>query len=82
MGGVQVCPGDIVGCDDDGIVVVPQAVAAIVAAHAREVLLADMRKRAKHFAELGYPADDSVDVTKVEKHYADLDAAAGGGSAR
>jgi regulator of RNase E activity RraA len=74
MGGVQVCPGDIVGCDDDGIVVVPQAVAAIVATHAREVLLADMRKRKKHFAELGYPADDSVDVEKIEKYYANLGA--------
>lgn len=77
MGGVQVCPGDIVGCDDDGIVVVPQAVAAQVAGHAREVLLADMRKRAKHFVELGYPADASVDVAGVEKYYAGLDAAAG-----
>jgi len=78
MGGVQVCPGDIVGCDDDGIVVVPQAVAAEVAGHAREVLLADMRKRAKHFAELNYPANASVDVAGVEKYYAGLDAAAAG----
>lgn len=78
MGGVQVCPGDIVGCDDDGIVVVPQAVAEEVARHARAVLLADMRKRAKHFAELGYPKDDSVDVAKVERYFADLDAQASG----
>lgn len=75
MGGVQVCPGDIVGCDDDGIVVVPLAVAVEVAGHAREVLLTDMRKRAKHFAELGYPKDDSVDVARVEQYYAELDAA-------
>ena len=73
MGGVQVRPGDIVGCDDDGIVVVPQDVAAIVATHAREVLLADMRKRRKHFAQLGYAPDDSVDVEKMERYYADLD---------
>ena len=77
MGGVQVCPGDMVGCDDDGIVVVPQAVAAEVAVHAREVLLADMRKRARHFAELGYPKDESVDVARVERYYAELDSAAG-----
>jgi 4-hydroxy-4-methyl-2-oxoglutarate aldolase len=76
MGGVQVRPGDIVGCDDDGIVVVPQEVAAIVATHAREVLLADMRKRRKHFIELGYPADDSVDVEKIERYYANLGAGA------
>jgi len=74
MGGVQVRPGDIVGCDDDGIVVVPQDVAAVVATHAREVLLADMRKRRKHFAQLGYAPDDSVDVEKMERYYADLDA--------
>lgn len=78
MGGVQVCPGDIVGCDDDGIVVVPQAVAEEVARHARAVLLADMRKRAKHFAELGYPKDDSVDVAKVERYFAELEAQASG----
>lgn len=73
MGGVQVRPGDMVGCDDDGIVVVPQEVAEIVATHAREVLLADMRKREKHFAQLGYPRDDSIDAAKIEKYYADLD---------
>lgn len=78
MGGVQVCPGDIIGCDDDGIVVVPQAVAEEVARHARAVLLADMRKRAKHFAELGYPKDDSVDVAKVERYFAELEAQASG----
>ena len=77
MGGVQVRPGDIVGCDDDGIVVVPLEVAAVVATHAREVLLADMRKRSRHFVELGFEPDASVDIEKVEQHFARLDRAAG-----
>jgi regulator of RNase E activity RraA len=77
MGGVQVAPGDIVGCDDDGIVVVPLHVAEIVATHAREVLLADMRKRLRHFAELGFEPDESVDVEKMERYFAKLDRAAG-----
>jgi 4-hydroxy-4-methyl-2-oxoglutarate aldolase len=77
MGGVQVRPGDIVGCDDDGLVVVPLEVAQTVATHARAVLLADMRKRARHFAQLGMASDDSVDVEKIERHYAELDRASG-----
>lgn len=73
FGGAQVRPGDIVGCDDDGIVVVPLEVAATVAHHAREILLADMRKREKHYAKLGIHSDDSVDVAKIEQYYATLE---------
>jgi len=56
---------------------VPLHVAEIVARHAREVLLADMRKRARHFVELGFEPDDSVDVEKMEQYFAKLDRAAG-----
>lgn len=73
MGGVQVRPGDIVGCDDDGLVVVPLEVAETVARHAREVLLADMRKRERHFAQLGMESDNSVDVAGMEQYFAELD---------
>jgi hypothetical protein len=55
---------------------VPLEVAEIVATHAREVLLVDMRKRARHFAELGFEPDDSVDVAKMEQYFARLDAVA------
>jgi regulator of RNase E activity RraA len=34
-GGVQVRPGDVVGCDDDGILVVPVEIGEAVAIHAR-----------------------------------------------
>jgi regulator of RNase E activity RraA len=69
-GGVQVRPGDIVGCDDDGVVVVPLEVAQEVAVHARAILLADMRARSRHYEKLGKPKDETVDVEAVEAYYA------------
>lgn len=72
-GGVQVRPDDIVGADDDGIVVVPSEIAEEVATHARAILLADMRARRKHYERLGMPMDDTVDVETVENHYASID---------
>jgi regulator of RNase E activity RraA len=74
-GGVQVRPGDLVGCDDDGVVVVPIEVAAEVAVHARAILLADMRARRKHYERLGMPVDATVDHEAVERYYAELAAA-------
>ena len=71
-GGVQVRPGDIVGCDDDGVVVVPKEVAAEVAVHARAVLLADMRARRGLYEKLGMPPDETVDVERVEAYFAGL----------
>jgi regulator of RNase E activity RraA len=71
-GGAQVRPGDIVGCDDDGIIVVPIEVAEEVAIHACAVLLADMRGRNGLYKRLGLPADETVDFEIVEKYYAKL----------
>ena len=68
-GGVQVRPGDIVGCDDDGVVVVPAEVAADVATHARAILLADMSARRKHYAAQGKALDSTVDVEAVLAYY-------------
>jgi 4-hydroxy-4-methyl-2-oxoglutarate aldolase len=68
-GGVQVRPGDIVGCDDDGVVVVPIEVAEEVAIHARAVLLADMRGRRSLYGKLGMEPDETVDVEMVEAYY-------------
>ena len=70
-GGVQVRPGDIVGCDDDGVVVVPQEVAAEVAVHARAVLLADMRARRKYYERLGMAPDETVDYEAVEAYHSE-----------
>lgn len=71
-GGVQVNPGDIVGADDDGVVVVPEEVALEVAGHARAILLADMRSRRSKYERLGLPTDRTVDVEAIEAYYADL----------
>ncbi len=68
-GGAQVRPGDIIGCDDDGAVVVPEQVAAEVAVHARAILLADMHARRKHYQALGLPMDPTVDIDAVEAYY-------------
>jgi regulator of RNase E activity RraA len=69
LGGAQVRPGDMVGCDADGIVVVPIEVAQEVALHARAVLLADMRARRKRYEKLGMPLDATVDAEQVEAYY-------------
>jgi len=72
-GGAQVRPGDIVGCDDDGVVVVPLEVAREVAIHARAVLLADMRGRRKLYERLGMTPDETVDYETVEAYYQQLE---------
>ena len=72
-GGVQVRPGDMVGCDDDGVFVVPQEVAQEVAVHARAILLADMRSRKRLYEELGMEPDATVDYEAVETYYRELD---------
>ena len=66
VGGAQVRPGDIVGCDADGIVVVPQEVSAEVAKHAAAILLADMRHRAQHYAAIGRQVDETIDHEAME----------------
>jgi len=63
-------PADMVGCDDDGVIVVPAEVADEVAVHARAILLADMRARRKHYEALGIKPDTSVDHEAVEAYYA------------
>lgn len=71
-GGVQVRPGDLIGCDGDGIVVVPIEIAEEVGIHAQAILLADMKGRRKLYEQLGMPLDETVDVEAVEGYYGGL----------
>src|SRR3712207_8784294 len=58
-GGVLVRPGDIVGCDGDGAVVVPAEVARDVAIIARGILVDDARKRRRPYEQNGMPPDET-----------------------
>ncbi|MFC2076474.1 RraA family protein [candidate division KSB1 bacterium] len=60
IGGVLVCPGDVVVADGDGVVIVPRKVAEQVALNARNVLKGDKAGRLKLYEKLGIPLDDTV----------------------
>lgn len=72
IGGAQVRAGDIVGCDDDGLIVVPIEIAKEVALHAKAVLIADMKARGRRYEKLGREKDATVDTDAVDRYYADL----------
>jgi len=60
IGGVLVCPGDVVVADGDGVIVVPRNVAAEVAKHAREILDRDKAGRKSLYESLKMPLDKTV----------------------
>jgi regulator of RNase E activity RraA len=58
--GVAVEPGDLVAGDDDGVVVVPRAIAAEVADRAVRIQEADRPGRREGYRALGLPPDETV----------------------
>ncbi|MFO7932702.1 MAG: hypothetical protein R6U78_01365 [Bacteroidales bacterium] len=60
IGGVQVCPGDVVVADGDGVIVVPRKVAVKVAEYAQGVLEGDKAARRRLYEKLGIPLDQTV----------------------
>lgn len=61
IGGVLVCPGDVVVADGDGVVVVPRRVAVEVARNAQEILSKDKAGRRNLYEKLGMPLDKTVE---------------------
>jgi 4-hydroxy-4-methyl-2-oxoglutarate aldolase len=60
IGGVLVCPGDVVIADGDGVIVVPREKAELVAGFAREILNKDKGARRDLYHRIGMPSDPTV----------------------
>ncbi len=71
-GGVLVRPGDIVGCDWDGVVVVPLEVAEEVLCIAARIAVDDKRARRRLYDKLGRKPDETVDWEAAAEYYKDL----------
>jgi regulator of RNase E activity RraA len=71
-GGAMVRPGDIVGCDWDGCVVVPIEVAEDVLVVAARIAVDDKKARRRLYDRLGRKPDETVDWEAAEAYFKDL----------
>jgi regulator of RNase E activity RraA len=71
-GGVMVRPGDIIGCDWDGVIVVPLEVAEDVLYFAAKIAIEDKKSRRSLYSRLGRKFDETVDWEIVAEYYKDI----------
>jgi len=71
-GGAMVRPGDIVGCDWDGCVVVPIEIAEDVLAVAARIAVDDKKARRRLYDRLGRKPDETVDWEAAAEYFKDL----------
>jgi 4-hydroxy-4-methyl-2-oxoglutarate aldolase len=71
-GGVMVRPGDIVGCDWDGVVVVPIEVAEEVLYFAARIAIDDKKSRKLLYEKLGKAPDATVDWEGAAEYFKDI----------
>ena len=71
-GGVLVWPGDIVGCDWDGVIVVPLEVAEDVLCIAARIAVDDKKARRRLYDQLGKKPDETVDWEAAAECFKDL----------
>ena len=71
-GGVLVRPGDIVGCDWDGVIVVPLEVAEDVLCIAARIAVDDKKARRRLYDELKKTPDETVDWEAAAEYFKDL----------
>jgi regulator of RNase E activity RraA len=71
-GGVMVRPGDIIGCDWDGVVVVPMEVAEEVLYFAAKIAIDDKKSRRGLYEKLGKTPDETVDWESVAEYFKDI----------
>ncbi len=71
-GGVMVRPGDIVGCDWDGCIVIPIEVAEEVLAISARIAVDDKKARRRLYDRMGRKPDESVDWEAASEYFKDL----------
>jgi regulator of RNase E activity RraA len=71
-GGVLVRPGDIVGCDWDGCIVIPIDVAEDVLVIAARIAIDDKKSRRRLYDRTGRKPDETVDWESAAEYFKDL----------
>jgi regulator of RNase E activity RraA len=71
-GGVMVRPGDIIGCDWDGALVVPIEIAQDVLAISARIAVDDKKARRRLYDKTGRKPDETVDWQSAAEYYKDV----------